>query len=449
MITKKFTNERYCISLRVVVEGTIESVDVIGSLYKQLQDVLSNEVHFETLVKEGKIGLISVSITKQNSKSIAQCQIPTSLDFKTTCLLAAKCEQITKIGHTHGKVEVTNIAHSHQELEAAIANRAKELEQQFSNQDATNSSQSNTQIHSNKKDNNEETKSVIEIAPNCYSTPECMEYITTHSTPKIILVEGRSDVKTLAHFGYKNVISTNGSYMSILQLKDKNWFQSAQFYACLDGDSSAKKLITQYTDHFPIQHRIFAPRGREVSSLNYKQVEKLISKLNYSSAPEKNDSKPDKQAEDKTKTNSKTQMVKEKQDKTKSKSLDNTNINIEDNSNSSLYDTAKNIVIEKQHFTKYEYVALENYIELLKDNARIVGFDSTMGLLFDEPISKLKSIDYTNCSILLLNGLFENSLYSKIKHIDTLYCVIARGFSDSYNNLLTITFKEFEESSFE
>jgi 5S rRNA maturation endonuclease (ribonuclease M5) len=434
MITKKFSNEQYCIFLRINVEGTIESVDVIGSLYKQLQDIMPQKIHFETLVKEGKIGLISVSINKEKSRSIAHCQIPTSLDFTTTCLLAAKCEQITKIGHTHGVVEVENIAHSHQELEKVISKRAKELEEQF----ATKSPASKKSLPSNKlpKDTNEgadDNKLVIEMSSNCFSTPECLHYMKKNKSPQIILVEGRSDVKTLSYFGYKNVVSTNGSYMSVLQHQHEKWFKSAQFFACLDGDSSAKKLLTQYKDHFPTVNEVFAPKGKEVSSLTFKQIQRLVKKLKVFELTNNN--------------NTTQQETTNKINQFGSTTHNQLNQNVLEDATSSTNPYSNEQISEKQHFTKHEYIVLENYIAIVKDNSRIVGFDSTMGILFDEPLSKMRHIDYSNCNILLLDGLFENSLYSKVKAVESLYCVIARGFNAEYSNLVTITFKEFEDSS--
>ncbi len=395
MITKKFQHTTYSILLEITTSGIIDKTDVIGSLYNQMRDVLKQEVSFEDLVKSGKLGNIEVSISKLKTRTKAKCSIPTNLDFKQTCLLAAKCEQITKIGHVQGIVKVISIEHSQKDIEEKILKRAEELEKKFS---VNVNDDNNTNLKTKAK------SEVIELSSNVYSTAS----IKNHKT--IYLVEGRSDVRTLVKYNIHNVISVNGSFLDILKLKNEKWFSSKELVLLFDGDSSAQKLSEQIKQHLTISKELFAPKGIEISKLSKYKLNKLLEiDNNYN-----NES-----------------------------NVENLKDSIDENvSNSEI------VSDDKSYFSKNEYFILENYLQAIKDKGRIVGFDFTFGVVFDEPISKLSSLDFSLIDYVLYDGLCENIFYKKIKN-SPIKCIIAKGFSKTVENIESITFKEFEQSIIE
>lgn len=393
MITKKFQHTTYSILLEITTSGIIDKTDVIGSLYNQMRDVLKQEVSFEDLVKSGKLGNIEVSISKLKTRTKAKCSIPTNLDFKQTCLLAAKCEQITKIGHVQGIVKVLSIEHSQKDIEEKILKRAEELEKKFS-----------VDINKNNTVNLKPkiVSEIVELSSNVYSTKSIKKYKT------IYLVEGRSDVRTLVKYNIHNVISVNGSFLDILKLKNEKWFSSKELILLFDGDSSAQKLSEQIKQHLTISKELFAPKGIEISKLSKYKLNKLLEIENNNESNFEN--------------------IKNDIDE----GVSNTEI----------------IADEKNYFSKNEYFILENYLQAIKDKGRIVGFDFTFGVVFDEPISKLSSLDFSLIDYVLYDGLCENIFYKKIKD-SPIKCIIAKGFSKTVENIESITFKEFEQSIIE
>lgn len=435
MITKKFESTTYTIELEIKTTGIIDSTDVIGSLYKQLQDILKEQIHFQTLVREGKIGNISVKVKKDKSNSIAKCTIPTSLDKKTACLLAAKCEQITKIGHTKGEIKVINISKTQEDIETNVHSRAEELEKQFFSKN--NKIEKNPKKNSNiskqtSNKNSDKTISkviyrnveneIIEIAPNCYTTKNIKESYSVNNS--IILVEGRSDVKTLVYNKVYNIISTNGSHMNISALNKENWFKEKTLYALLDGDSSAQKINEQLQELYNIKSTVFAPKGKEISQLKPFQIKKLISKLYEESKSSKDNNK-----------------------NTKDKGNDK---NDEDKFNSMQKNTKEESLVDEpvEYFTKPQFFMIENYLNALKNTNRVVGFDEDFGVLFDDSISNIKKINFSNTHIILLDALFENSIYKLISKTP-VKCIIGRGISKTNTNIRTISFEEFEKSVIE
>ena len=391
MITKKFDHTKYEIILKITAKGVIEKVDIIGSLYGQLRDVLKTSVSFEDLVKEGKIGIVQCELKKLKTKTTANCTIPTNLDKKTVCLLAAKCEQITKIGHVQGEMEVIEIRHSQKDIETKIHDRAKELENKFFNNKIE-------KINKNNSVKKIEKAKIVEIVENVYSTLQMKRY------KKIYLVEGRSDVKTLVHFGFVNVISINGSFMDIIKLKNEKWFKNKEIITFFDGDSSAKKLLEQVKKEFSISKSFFAPKGKEVTQLNGNQIQKILGVIPKINPQEKN--------------------VEETKNQT---------IKINENEDNENY------------FSKDEFLIVENYIEAIKKSGRMVGFDKSFAILFDEPISKLKQTSFEQIYTLIYDGMCENTLIKQLKN-SKIKCVIAKSFSEKPEKIATITFEEFEQS---
>ena len=399
MITKYFNHTTYSITLEIITSGIIEQVDIIGSLYNQLREVLKDKVSFEELVKAGKIGTIEVNISKFDLKSNnkiknetkALCIIPTNLKFSEVCLLAAKCEHITKIGYVKGVIKVIDISYDEQHMEKTILHRAKELEQQFAQKISTKQLQPLVHL----------TPQITELIENVYSTRNCKRFKT------IYLVEGRTDVKNLVSYGIYNVISINGSNLDILRLKNEKWFQNKELITLFDGDSSAKKLFEQINKELSISKELYAPKGVEVSELSKEQIEKVLQ----------------------VSLKSNTKKIEKKKEKIRKVESN------EFNDNNS----------KKHYFLREEYIIIENYLEAIKEKRRIVGFDETFAIVFDEDISKLKELDFLEISYILYDGLCENIFKKKVLY-SAITCIIAKGFSSKIEGVECITFEEFQKS---
>ena len=403
MITKHFEHTVYEIMLQITTQGKITSVDIIGSLYNQLKEILKDRVSVEELVKSGKLGVISCDISTNNKYSTAKCIIPTNLSQELTCLLAAKCEQITKIGHTKGKVLVIDIVHLQKDIEQKITSRAKELEAKYF---------TNVSKHSINDKTKRDTTPIIELCPNVYSTPHIKRF------KQMYIVEGRCDVKHLVYYGIKNVISMNGSSLDIEQLFKEKWFKNKEYSSFLDGDASAKKLHAQLSSYLTLTHSYFALKGKEVTDLRGDEIKKILGIKTISSKNIKNNNDA---------------TIHNKGYKKKSNVDCNKNCNEEYN---------------KNYFSREEYFAIENYIEAIKGSSRIVAFDEVFGILFDEQISKLKFLDFSNSKYIIYDGLCENIFMKKIKGL-SIDCIIAKGFSEKISGVECITFEEFEHSIIE
>ncbi|MCH8519672.1 MAG: toprim domain-containing protein [Nanoarchaeota archaeon] len=446
MITKQFQHTTHSIVLQITTTGIIDKTDIIGTLYKQLKDVLKDSVSFEDLVKKGNIGNIEIEIKNTKGNSKATCTIPTNLDIKTVCLLAAKCEQITKIGHTSGSIIVKDIIESQKKIEEEIYSRAQELEQKF-----FSNSKKGLNLDSSLKNNIEKSikdkTQIVELIPNCYSTS------SIENSEIIFFVEGRSDVKHLVFYGIENVISVNGSHLDILEIKKLNWFKKfssdlkknskKQLVLLLDGDSSAQKIAMQLKEYFNFSQILFAPKGKEITQLKKYEINKLLLKVTQlkTSSTSKEDTTK--------KTIPQLKQENKKDDKNKI-------INKENNSSSNfIKEEIEEIEIpeleEKQHFTKEEFFVIENYMQAIEDKQRVVGFDEHLGLLFDVELKQFKDINLENSYILLIDGLLENSISKKIiSHTKSpsaqLNIIVAKGISTPIKNILTISFNEFKNA---
>ncbi|MFT4244077.1 MAG: toprim domain-containing protein [Candidatus Woesearchaeota archaeon] len=415
MITKQFQHTTHSIILEIKTIGIIDKTDIIGTLYKQLSNVLTKSANFEELVKTGKIGNLEISIKTYKGNSKAQCIIPTNLDIQNVCLLAAKCEQITKIGHTKGEIRVLNIIHTQEDIENQIHKRAQELEEKFFKntiipETSSDSSKKSTSKTINTKTLTSQKKSqqeVIELIPNCYSTPNI-------ELEKVLLfVEGRSDVRHLVYHGFTNIISVNGSHLDILQIKKLPWFKEKIVYLVLDGDSSAQKIAQQLQEHFTFEQVIFAPNNKEITELKKYELNRILKR---------------------------TQKINNKNENTHNK-----DISKKDGENKILSEEET----EKQYFTKEEYFVIENYLQAVEGKGRVVGFDEGLGLLFDIPLQNFKETSLENVYLLIIDALFENSLSKKINSQikqTQLSCIIARGIPTPLKNIKIISFNEFKAS---
>ena len=223
-----------------------------------------------------------------------------------------------------------------------------------------------------------------------------------------------------------NVVSINGSHMNISALNRENWFKEKTLYALLDGDSSAQKINEQLQELYNIEKVVFAPKGKEISQLKPFQLKKLTSKL-YEESTSKNNNNNN--SKEKTK------------DEKKLREGANNRVNLEE---------SLQIEIEEpvEYFTKPQFFIIENYLNALKNTNRVVGFDEDFGVLFDDSISNIKKLDFSNTHIILLDALFENSIYKLISKTP-VKCIIARGISKTHTNIRTISFEEFENSIIE
>ena len=416
MITKQFQHTTHSIILEIKTIGIIDKTDVIGTLYKQLNNILTKSANFEELVKTGKIGNLEISIKNYKGNSKAQCIIPTNLDIQNVCLLAAKCEQITKIGHTKGTIQVLNIIHTQEDIENQIQKRAKELEDKFFKNTIIPKSSSNSSkqlvFKTTKSENSfasqkKNQQDIIELIPNCYSTPNIEQ------EEIVLFVEGRSDVKHLIYHGFTNVVSVNGSHLDILHIKTLPWFKEKVVYLVLDGDSSAKKIAQQLQEHFTFEKIIFAPKNKEITELKKYELNRILKR---------------------------TQNI-----NNENKNIHNKDISKKEEKN----ETSTEEETEKQYFTKEEYFVIENYLQAIEGKGRVVGFDKALGLLFDIPLQNFKETSLENIYLLIIDALFENSLSKKINSQikqTELSCIIARGISTPLKNIKMISFNEFKAS---
>lgn len=127
--TSAESNNKYLINSQFTAEGTVESSDVVGAIFGQIEDLLGNELDLRDLQEKGKVGRIEVRTENESGKTHGEIEIPTSLDKVETATLAAVLETIEKIGSSKAEIWTTEITRTKfvESKRKEIVERAKEL----------------------------------------------------------------------------------------------------------------------------------------------------------------------------------------------------------------------------------------------------------------------------------------------------------------------------------
>jgi len=251
---------KYVINAELKSGGVIEKPDVVGAVFGQTEGLLGEELDLRELQERGRIGRIEVKVEKENRKSKASIQIPTSLDATETCLLAASLETIERVGPTNADIRVKKIEDQRTSKRDYIVKRAKQLLEQ---------------IETDKPEKREITQEIREQA----RTSEVTSYNGFEAGPsaetskEIVLVEGRADLVNLLRNGVKNVLVLGGT--SIPE-KIFETVEEKEVTLFLDGDRGGDLILKEFLDEEEPDYVARAPENKEVEELTKEQIHKSL-----------------------------------------------------------------------------------------------------------------------------------------------------------------------------
>ncbi len=246
---------KYIIKARFKAEGTVEKPDVIGALFGQTEGLLGSDLELRELQKEGKIGRIDVNLKSENSKTIGEIDIPSSIDKAETTIIAAALETIERIGPSDAKITIEKIEDVRGNKREYIIERARKLLEKIEGTSDT-----------------KEIESAVKLSSRVSRLKEYgIENLPAGdiSGSEIIVVEGRADVINLLKAGVNNVIAMNGT---ILPETIKELSIDKEIILFVDGDRGGKLIAKNAINNAKIDFIAVAPDGKEVEELTGKEI---------------------------------------------------------------------------------------------------------------------------------------------------------------------------------
>ncbi len=196
-----------------------------------------------------------------NGKTIANLQIPSSLDRVETSIIAATLETVDKVGPCIATLKVIKIEDIRERKRKYIVDRAKEILK-----DMTKTIDINALI--------EEVKESVRMSEIIeYGDEKLPAGPLIDETDEIIIVEGKADVLNLLRYGIKNAIAVEGTSVpkTIIDLSKKKITT-----VFTDGDRGGELLLKELLQVCDIDYIARAPQGREVEELTRKEIIKCL-----------------------------------------------------------------------------------------------------------------------------------------------------------------------------
>jgi DNA primase len=246
---------KYIIYAKFEATGMVEKPDVIGAIFGQTEGLLGEELELRDLQKNGKIGRIDVELKTEESKTIGEIQIPTSLDKAETTIIAAAIETIERVGPCDAKVNIEKIEDVRVNKREYVLERAKKLLAAMSSPD---SREMESEVAASLR-----TGRVQDFGEEKLPAGPDLE------NEEIIVVEGRADVLNLLKYGIKNAIAMNGASLpkTITRLGE-----SKKLILFIDGDRGGILIAKDAIANARIFAVAQAPAGKEVEELAGKEI---------------------------------------------------------------------------------------------------------------------------------------------------------------------------------
>ena len=248
---------KYMIEAEVKSSSRIEKKDIIGAIHGQTEGLLMDGMELKDLRNRGKVGRIEVDLEKTGEGTLAELKIPSSIDKAKTAILAASLETVERIGPGNATIKVNQITDVRDSKREYIIKRSKQLLERLDSQKTVGTEELN-QIKKEVREENIETYKGFDAGEEAEESRE------------LIIVEGKSDLKTLAQYGLKNTVSVGGTSIpkGIQEIVDKK--EQTTLFA--DGDRGGKLIKQELTSKADIDYFAKAPSGKEVEELNEKQA---------------------------------------------------------------------------------------------------------------------------------------------------------------------------------
>ena len=327
----------YMVHAKLKADGRVEKPDGVGALFGQTEGLLGSDLELRELQKEGKIGRIEVNVKSKSGETTGEIKIPSSLNKTETTLIAAAIETIEKIGPSEAEVEIEKIEDVRKSKRDYIKKRAGKLLEKIENK-----TPGSREITENLEKQAREDK-LTEYGKDDLPAGDM-------SKDEIIVVEGRADVINLLKNNVDNVIGMDGTKLpntikKVSKKKDVTLF--------VDGDRGGKLIARNVIDNADIDEIAFAPDGKEVEELSYKEIHSALNKKISVDDFMKGKSGKKSKKKNKGKKSKKSKKSKSKSKKSKKK------VDIDDNK-----DKLKK-VLEKVEDSK-KVVLLDNQLEEVK-----------------------------------------------------------------------------------
>jgi len=247
---------KYTIKARLESKGVVEKPDVIGAIFGRTEGILGEDLDLRELQERGRIGRIDAEIGEEEGQTVAEIEIPSSLDSADTALIAASLETIERVGPTGAEIEVEEIKDERTSKREYIVDRAKELMNQMQDE------KPGKQQISDEIKQEIRTEQITELH-GLDAGPEA------ETAEEIILVEGKADLLNLLKHGVKNCVALGGTDVpeEIEKIAGKK-----EVTVFLDGDRGGDLILKELQQEVEIEYVCRAPEKKEVEELGKEKV---------------------------------------------------------------------------------------------------------------------------------------------------------------------------------
>ncbi len=259
-------HHKYIAKLEVIVNGVVETSDVIGAIFGQLEGLLGPELELKELQRTGKIGRINIRMRREGDRSRGIVELYSGLDKVRTALLAAAMETVDKVGPYPAKFKLIRILDDREERRNEIAKRAAEILKKWS------------------VEREDSFRKLIEFVQResaksnfiLYGDEELPAARGVEDAEEIIVVEGRADVMNLLKYGYDNVIAMGGAVERVPKSLVK-LISEKEAIAFVDGDRGGEMVLRTLLEQTDIDYVARAPEGKVVEELTAKEIRRALS----------------------------------------------------------------------------------------------------------------------------------------------------------------------------
>lgn len=257
---------KYIAKLEVSVSGVVETSDVIGAIFGQLEGLLGPELELKELQRTGKIGRINIKLRREGDGSKGIVELYSGLDKVRTALLVAAMETIDKVGPYQASFKLIKIVDERDERRNEIARRAAEILKNWSVEREDNFRKIIEFVEK------ESAKSNFIL----YGEEQLPAGRGVEESQEIIVVEGRADVINLLKYGFDNVIAIGGALERVPKSLVK-LIAEKEAIAFVDGDRGGEMVLRTLLEQTDIDYIARAPEGKTVEELTAKEIRKALS----------------------------------------------------------------------------------------------------------------------------------------------------------------------------
>jgi DNA primase len=263
---KETTHPKYIAKLEVSVNGAVETSDVIGAIFGQLEGLLGPELELKDLQRTGKIGRINIKLRREGEGSKGIVELYSGLDKVRTALLVAAMETIDKVGPYQANFKLIKIVDEREERRNDIARRAAEILKNWSIEKEDSFRRLIEFVE------RESAKSNFIL----YGEEQLPAGRGIEEASEIIVVEGRADVMNLLKYGFDNVIAMGGALERVPKSLEK-LIEEKEAIAFVDGDRGGEMVLRTLLEQTDIDYVARAPEGKVVEELTAKEIRKALS----------------------------------------------------------------------------------------------------------------------------------------------------------------------------